>query len=65
MGLVQLLSVVLLLGSPYSAHAAIGPVADLHITNANISPDGYSRAAILAGGSYPGPLIRAKKVHTS
>nr|AAO38869.1 laccase [Rigidoporus microporus] len=41
--------------------AAIGPVADLHISNANISPDGFTRAAVLAGGSFPGPLITGNK----
>nr|5E9N_A Chain A, Laccase 2 [Steccherinum murashkinskyi] len=37
--------------------AQIGPVTDLHITNANISPDGFSRPAVLAGGTFPGPTI--------
>ncbi|THH32865.1 hypothetical protein EUX98_g1350 [Antrodiella citrinella] len=40
-----------------SVHAAIGPVADLHITNANVSLDGFSRPAVLAGGTFPGALI--------
>nr|AID59411.1 laccase 3 precursor [Cerrena sp. HYB07] len=43
------------------ANAAIGPVTDLEITNADISPDGFSRAAVLAGGSFPGPLITGNK----
>lgn len=30
-----------------SANAAIGPVADLHIVNANIAPDGYNRMYVL------------------
>ncbi|KAF9528971.1 yellow laccase [Crepidotus variabilis] len=43
--------------------AAIGPTADVHIGNANISPDGFSRSGVLAGSSsgslsFPGPLIR-------
>lgn len=41
--------------------AAIGPEADLTIVNANISPDGYERAAVLAGGTFPGPLITGNK----
>ncbi|KAF9031294.1 laccase 1 [Panaeolus papilionaceus] len=49
-----------------SAYAAIGPVADLHIGNAQVSPDGFQRSAVLAGSSatdltLPGPLIRAAK----
>nr|ACZ58368.1 laccase [Cerrena sp. WR1] len=43
------------------AHAAIGPVTDLTITNATISPDGFSRQAVLAGGVFPGPLITGNK----
>ncbi|KIY74418.1 multicopper oxidase [Cylindrobasidium torrendii FP15055 ss-10] len=44
-----------------SALAAIGPVATLDIVNANVSPDGFTRAAVLAGGTYPGPLIQGSK----
>ncbi|KAI0747845.1 laccase [Daedaleopsis nitida] len=40
--------------------AAIGPVTDLVISNANVSPDGFERAAVLAGGTFPGPLIAGK-----
>nr|ACZ58369.1 laccase [Cerrena sp. WR1] len=43
------------------ALAAIGPVADLHITDANVSPDGFTRPAVLAGGTFPGPLITGKQ----
>ncbi|KAG6909557.1 Acyl-coenzyme A oxidase 2 [Tephrocybe rancida] len=47
------------------AYAAIGPVADLYIANADISPDGFTRSAVLAGtatnASFPGPLITANK----
>ncbi|KAI0637513.1 laccase [Trametes polyzona] len=43
------------------ASAAIGPVTDLTITNADISPDGYTRAAVLANGVFPGPLITGNK----
>jgi len=42
------------------AFAAIGPVADLKIVNKYISPDGYNRSTVLAGGSFPGPLIKGR-----
>ncbi|EIM85733.1 laccase [Stereum hirsutum FP-91666 SS1] len=42
-------------------NAAIGPVADLHIVNKVIAPDGYSRDTVLAGGTFPGPLITGLK----
>ncbi|KAF8073915.1 laccase [Lyophyllum atratum] len=41
--------------------ASIGPVSDLVISNKVISPDGFSRSAVLAGGTFPGPLIKASK----
>ncbi|KDR80952.1 hypothetical protein GALMADRAFT_60685 [Galerina marginata CBS 339.88] len=49
--------------------AAIGPTADLVIANKNISPDGFSRTAVLAGPSaaevaFPGPLITGTKGDT-
>nr|AID59409.1 laccase 6 precursor [Cerrena sp. HYB07] len=40
---------------------SIGPVADLPIVNKEIAPDGFSRAAVLAGGTFPGPLIIGDK----
>nr|VWP02110.1 Uncharacterized protein [Ganoderma boninense] len=40
-----------------SAFAAIGPVADLVISNSDISPDGFSRAAVVVNGVFPSPLI--------
>nr|QMP96877.1 laccase C precursor [Cerrena sp.] len=43
------------------ANAAIGPITDLEITNAEISPDGFSRQAVLAGGTFPGSLITGNK----
>ncbi|KAJ3576543.1 hypothetical protein NP233_g343 [Leucocoprinus birnbaumii] len=48
---------------------AIGPVSDLHIVNKAISPDGFSRSAVLAGktaasASFPGPLITGIKGST-
>nr|AEL16568.1 laccase [Cerrena sp. CTL-2011] len=46
------------------ALAAIGPVADLHIVDADIAPDGFTRPAVLAGGTFPGPLITGNKGDT-
>nr|AAM66348.1 laccase 2 [Trametes sp. C30]AAM66349.1 laccase 2 [Trametes sp. C30] len=43
------------------AAAAIGPKADLTISNANISPDGFTRAAVVANNQFPGPLITGNK----
>ncbi|KAI0063760.1 laccase [Artomyces pyxidatus] len=39
------------------ALASIGPVADLPIVNKVIAPDGFSRDTVLAGGTFPGPII--------
>ncbi|KAG1792554.1 multicopper oxidase, partial [Suillus subaureus] len=39
----------------------IGPVAELTIVNRVIAPDGFERSATLAGGIFPGPLIKAQK----
>ncbi|TFK32885.1 Cupredoxin, partial [Crucibulum laeve] len=44
----------------------IGPIADLHIGNKVISPDGFNRSSVLAGTSatdltFPGPLITGNK----
>ena len=40
----------------------IGPVAELDIINAEVSLDGFSRQAVLAGGTFPGPIIKGNKV---
>ena len=45
----------------------IGPTANLHVINANVSPDGVERSAVLAspdGHAHGviGPLITANKV---
>ncbi|GLB43342.1 putative multicopper oxidase family protein [Lyophyllum shimeji] len=40
---------------------AIGPDSTLVISNKVISPDGFPRAAVLAGGTFPGPVIIGKK----
>ncbi|KAI0303035.1 laccase [Russula brevipes] len=44
--------------------ASLGPYSDLPITNANVAPDGYTRPAVLAGGTFPGPTITGKKGDT-
>lgn len=41
--------------------AALGPQSNLHIENGNLSPDGFNRLAVLAEGTFPGPLIQANK----
>ncbi|KAJ3482317.1 hypothetical protein NLI96_g7058 [Meripilus lineatus] len=46
------------------AWVPVGPKALLHISNANISPDGIDRPAIVVNGQHPGPLIRATKGDT-
>ncbi|KAH7891028.1 laccase [Phlebopus sp. FC_14] len=40
---------------------SLGPVTNLTISNKNIAPDGFMRSASLAGGSFPGPLIKANR----
>ncbi|KAJ7919626.1 laccase [Mycena leptocephala] len=44
-----------------TTYAAIGPIGGLEISNKQISPDGFQRSAVLAGGTFPGPLIKANK----
>ncbi|KAM5532459.1 hypothetical protein V8D89_013875 [Ganoderma adspersum] len=44
-----------------SVFAAVGPVADLVISNADVAPDGFSRAAIVVNGAFPSPLITGNK----
>ncbi|KAJ7166783.1 laccase 1 precursor [Mycena filopes] len=41
--------------------ASIGPIGNLQIVNKQIAPDGFSRSTVLAGGTFPGPLIKATK----
>ncbi|KAJ7181098.1 laccase [Mycena filopes] len=41
--------------------ATIGPIANLPIVNKVIAPDGFSRSTVLAGGTFPGPLITGFK----
>ncbi|KAJ7846619.1 laccase 1, partial [Mycena olivaceomarginata] len=40
----------------------IGPIADITLINAVVSPDGFSRSAVTANGVTPGPIITANKV---
>ncbi|EMD37148.1 laccase [Gelatoporia subvermispora B] len=44
--------------------AAIGPDTQLIISNKNIAPDGFTRATVLAGGTFPAPLIKGNKGDT-
>lgn len=53
---------LVLLGLCSSALASIGPVTELDIVNKVIAPDGVARDTVLAGGTFPGPLITGKKV---
>ncbi|KAG1746509.1 laccase [Suillus lakei] len=39
----------------------LGPETGLIISNNIIAPDGFKRSAILAGGTFPGPIISAQK----
>ncbi|KAG6855710.1 Acyl-coenzyme A oxidase 2 [Tephrocybe sp. NHM501043] len=58
-----MLSTLLLLGATaasLSAHAR-AVTLDLTVKNAVISPDGFSRSSVLAGGVFPGPAIRGNK----
>ncbi|KAJ7182989.1 laccase [Mycena crocata] len=40
---------------------AIGPVADVRLTNKQVSPDGFARSSIVINGGFPAPLIKANK----
>ena len=55
-----LLTLALAMGT----YAAIGPVADLVITDQTVAPDGFSRSAVVVNGGTPGPLIRGYKVRS-
>ncbi|CAK5281161.1 unnamed protein product [Mycena citricolor] len=39
---------------------SVGPVASLVVANGTIAPDGFPRAAVLVGGTFPGPLVTGK-----
>ena len=53
------------LGRALGVLGAIGPVTDLPIVNKDIAPDGFTRPAALAGGTFPGPLITGQKARYS
>ncbi|KAG1745998.1 laccase [Suillus paluster] len=53
-----------ILASLGSYAVTIGPVVDLAVANAKVSPDGYIKSAILAGGTLPGPIIAGQKGDT-
>ncbi|KAF7358932.1 Laccase I [Mycena sanguinolenta] len=58
------LSAICLFLSAFSgARAAVGPVTNLEIVNKRIAPDGYPRSTVLAGGTFPGPLIKGNKIN--
>ncbi|KAG2144577.1 laccase, partial [Suillus clintonianus] len=46
---------------PSAPPSTIPSITGLAITNRVISPDGFTRSATLAGGIFPGPLIKAQK----
>ncbi|KAI0312273.1 multicopper redoxase [Amylostereum chailletii] len=56
-------SLILLLVSltPPITAVTVGPTVDLSVGNADIAPDGLSRSSVLAGGTFPGPVIRGTK----
>ncbi|OCH92441.1 laccase 2 precursor [Obba rivulosa] len=56
-----MLSFALVLILSLNAFAALLPVRDLILQNKVISPDGFTRPAIVTNGTFPGPLITANK----
>ncbi|KAF5378044.1 hypothetical protein D9757_011517 [Collybiopsis confluens] len=60
----SLLSFVILAFGTTRTFASIGPIADLVISNGIVSPDGFKRSAVLAGGNTIGPLIVGNKGDT-
>ena len=65
MAKLSFLTVFVALALAGSGLAAIGPRADLVVTNAVISPDGFARDAVVVNGVHPAPLITGKKVRGS
>ena len=45
-----------------SLASSVGTVGDLTISNKDITPDGYTRAAVVVNNQFPGPLIKGNKV---
>lgn len=62
MGLNSAIPSLAILALSVGSYAAIGPVADLHIVNKDLAPDGVQRPTVLAGGTFPGTLITGQKV---
>ncbi|KAJ7757263.1 multicopper redoxase [Mycena maculata] len=56
----SILYVLVALTSAYGS--TIGPVGDVHLTNQQVSPDGFSRSAIVINGAFPAPLINGYMV---
>nr|AJK28607.1 laccase [Peniophora incarnata] len=44
--------------------AAIGPSAQLTVSNVQLSPDGFTRDTVVVNGQFPAPLITGKKGDT-
>ncbi|KAL0568359.1 laccase, multicopper oxidase, benzenediol:oxygen oxidorectuctase, partial [Marasmius crinis-equi] len=57
--LLSFITLSVFLGS--SSAITVGPVSDMVIDTAVVAPDGFSRTAVLAGGTVVGPLITAQK----
>ncbi|KAL4247482.1 Laccase-5 [Abortiporus biennis] len=57
----SLVTIALSLSLSGGVYGAIGPITDLTISDVTISPDGYSRPAVLANGVFPGPVITGNK----
>ncbi|KAG1809741.1 laccase [Suillus variegatus] len=60
----QLYVFICLLACLQGRAVTIGPVSDLIIANGVVSPDGFTRSGVLAGGTHPGPTIVAQKGDT-
>ena len=51
-----------LVSEAYASDDTLGSVTDLHISNAVVSPDGFSRDAVVVEGRFPSPIIKGNKV---
>ncbi|KAG2057732.1 laccase [Suillus hirtellus] len=60
----QLYVFICLLACLQCRAVTIGPVSELVIANGIVSPDGFTRSGVLAGGTHPGPTIVAQKGDT-
>ncbi|KAF7798559.1 hypothetical protein EIP86_009781 [Pleurotus ostreatoroseus] len=45
----------------YASDDTLGSVTNLHISNAAVSPDGFSRDAVVVEGRFPSPIIKGNK----